>query len=97
MQPKGAQEQIADDRVRNSQVTHSVWDRGPVTLAENLRKPNDQLINALYLGVLSRYPSDGEMRTAVNLLLTAPSQAADALGVRACVVRSTATSPNVGL
>jgi hypothetical protein len=45
-------------------------------LAQNLRKPNDQLINALYLGVLSRYPSDAEMKAAQTVLTAAGSQAA---------------------
>jgi hypothetical protein len=45
-------------------------------LAQNLKKPNDQFINALYLGVLSRYPSDAEMKTALNIVLGAGSQAA---------------------
>jgi hypothetical protein len=45
-------------------------------LAQNLRKPNDQLINALYLGVLSRYPSDDEMKQAQSIMQKAASQAA---------------------
>jgi hypothetical protein len=45
-------------------------------LAQNLRKPNDQLINALYLGVLSRYPSDAEMKAAQAIVTAAGSQAA---------------------
>jgi len=45
-------------------------------LAQNLKKPNDQFINALYLGVLSRYPSDSEMNAAVKIVLGAGSQAA---------------------
>jgi hypothetical protein len=45
-------------------------------LAQNLKKPNDQFINALYLGVLSRYPSDSEMNDALKIVLGAGSQAA---------------------
>ena len=69
---------ISSARTLGAPVTDPGGKAANQLLAENLRKPNDQLINALYLGVLSRYPSDGEMRTAVNLLLTAPSQAAGA-------------------
>jgi hypothetical protein len=50
-------------------------------LAQNLRKPNDQLINALYLGVLSRYPSDAEMKTAQAVLQSSGSQAAGGTSV----------------
>jgi Protein of unknown function (DUF1553)/Protein of unknown function (DUF1549) len=45
-------------------------------LAQNLRKPNDQLINALYLGVLSRYPGDDEMKQAQSIMQKSASQAA---------------------
>jgi hypothetical protein len=50
-------------------------------LAQNLRKPNDQLINALFLGVLSRYPSDTEMKQSQAQLQSAGSQAAGALNI----------------
>jgi hypothetical protein len=45
-------------------------------LAQNLTKPNDQLINALYLGVLSRYPADAEMKAALAMMQASPSKAA---------------------
>jgi hypothetical protein len=47
-------------------------------LAQNLGKPNDQLINALYLGVLSRYPSDAEMKSAVATMQASGSPASGA-------------------
>ena len=50
-----------------------------VRCAEELvrrRKPDDQLINALYLGVLSRYPNAAEMKTAQAVITAAGSQAA---------------------
>jgi hypothetical protein len=37
-------------------------------LAQNLSKPDDQLVKALYLGVLSRYPSDSELTAAMASL-----------------------------
>jgi hypothetical protein len=45
-------------------------------LAQNLSQPADQLINALYLGVLSRYPSDAEMKSAMGVMQAAASPAA---------------------
>jgi hypothetical protein len=47
-------------------------------LAQNLSKPNDQLVNALFLGVLSRYPNDAEMQTALAAIQGAGSKASGA-------------------
>ena len=45
-------------------------------LAQNLSRPNDELIKAIYLGVLSRYPSDAEMKSAQAAITAAGSKAA---------------------
>ena len=45
-------------------------------LAQNLSRTSDELIRALYLGVLSRYPSDAEMQTAQAAMTAAGSKAA---------------------
>ena len=44
-------------------------------LAENLSKSTDELIRGLYLGVLSRYPTDAEMKTAQAAMVAAGSKA----------------------
>jgi uncharacterized protein DUF1549/uncharacterized protein DUF1553 len=38
---------------------------GNQLITRNLTGPNDQLVQALYLGILSRYPTDSEMSTAL--------------------------------
>jgi hypothetical protein len=45
---------------------------GPATslLAQNLNLPNDQLVNKLFLTVLSRYPTSAEMAAGLNILTT---------------------------
>jgi len=45
-------------------------------LAQNLSKSSDELIRALYLGVLSRYPTDSEMKKAQAAMTAAGSKAA---------------------
>ncbi len=51
-------------------VTGRIRSNGPATslLVKNLRLPDAQLVTNLFLAVLSRYPSDGEMQTARTAL-----------------------------
>jgi hypothetical protein len=39
-------------------------------LPQNINLPNDQLVNKLFLNVLSRYPTSAEMTTAIGILTT---------------------------
>ena len=49
-------------------------------LVKNLSQPDDQLINTLFLNVLSRYPTTGEMAAAqVQLKTGTRTQAAEDL------------------
>jgi hypothetical protein len=45
---------------------------GPLTslLPQSINLPNDQLVNKLFLNVLSRYPTSAEMTTAIGILTT---------------------------
>ena len=60
-------------------------DLGKVTdnqlLAQNLTKPMDQMINAMYMGILSRNPSDAEMQTATTMVNAAGSRASGAVNL----------------
>lgn len=50
-------------------------------LAQNLTKPNDQMINNMFLGVLSRYPTASEMQTAMSILNAGGSKSAGAVNL----------------
>ena len=50
-------------------------------LSQNLNKPTDQMINALFLGVLSRYPTASEMTTATNIVNGGGSKASGAVNL----------------
>jgi hypothetical protein len=50
-------------------------------LAQNITKPVDQMINALYLGVLSRYPTDTEMQNATAAIAAAGSRASGSVNL----------------
>ena len=55
---------------------------GPATglLPQNINLPNDQLVNKLFITVLSRYPTSAEMTAATNILTTGTrSQSAENL------------------
>jgi hypothetical protein len=54
---------------------------GNQLLLQNLRQPNDQLVNALFLGVLSRYPTDAEMKQALAIVQAGGSQASGAVNL----------------
>lgn len=71
-QPRKGEGSISQalDLMDDNFIMSRIKSTGPATslLVKNLNLPNDQLVNMLFLAVLSRYPNATEMTTAVNNL-----------------------------